>query len=227
MRIGSLLTIFVISRSLTRVFITSRINRRLSRWEGSASRSRSFFSKETFGNPTRDSKSSLLGTSRISSRISRAFPILPSDKEGLEPAEAHLLASLSEGSIGKALEIRDEIREVPRRELFESLVGLPKVSFEKRERGLEALPSQRESLLLILEVMKTLVRDLLITKIVRRDPVLIHGDLRSPMEKLAPTWTIPALLKRIETLHRTALAVRSNANTTLALEAMMLSWAEG
>jgi DNA polymerase III subunit delta' len=149
------------------------------------------------------------------------------DKEGLEPAEAHLLASLSEGSIGKALEIRDEIREVPRRELFESLVGLPKVSFEKKDRLLEALPSQRESLLLILEVMKTLVRDLLITKIVKRDPILIHGDLRSLMEKLASTWTIPALLKRIETLHRTALAVRSNANTTLALEAMMLSWAEG
>jgi DNA polymerase-3 subunit delta' len=149
------------------------------------------------------------------------------DKKGLEPPEAHLLASLSEGSIGKALEIREEIREVPRRELFESLVGLPKVSFEKRERVLEALPSQRESLLLILEVMKTLVRDLLITKIVRRNPVLIHGDLRSPMEKLASTWTLPALLKRIETLHRTALAVRSNANTTLALEAMMLSWAEG
>jgi hypothetical protein len=31
----------------------------------------------------------------------------------------------------------------------------------------------------------------------------------------------------MEILHQTALAIKANANTSLALEAMMLSWAEG
>jgi hypothetical protein len=33
-------------------------------------------------------------------------------------------------------------------------------------------------------------------------------------------------MDRMEVLHQTALAVRANANTKLALEAMMLSWGE-
>jgi len=34
-------------------------------------------------------------------------------------------------------------------------------------------------------------------------------------------------LKRMEILHQTILAIKANANMSLALEAMMLSWAEG
>jgi hypothetical protein len=47
------------------------------------------------------------------------------------------------------------------------------------------------------------------------------------METLAPDWNLSSLLNRLELLHQTILAIRSNANTALALEAMMLSWAEG
>jgi hypothetical protein len=47
------------------------------------------------------------------------------------------------------------------------------------------------------------------------------------MEVLATKWNLSSLLNRMEVLHQTILAIRSNANMTLALEAMMLSWAEG
>jgi hypothetical protein len=40
-------------------------------------------------------------------------------------------------------------------------------------------------------------------------------------------WSLASLLKRMEMIHRTTLAIKANANTGLALEAMMLSWAEG
>ena len=56
---------------------------------------------------------------------------------------------------------------------------------------------------------------------------LIHSDLLQVMESMAMTWSLPSLLKRMETLHQTTLAIKANANTSLALEAMMLSWAEG
>jgi hypothetical protein len=59
---------------------------------------------------------------------------------------------------------------------------------------------------------------------------LIHFDLAQEMEPLSSRLNLPSLLNRIESIHQTILAIsplRGNANTTLALEAMMLSWAEG
>jgi DNA polymerase III gamma/tau subunit len=91
----------------------------------------------------------------------------------------------------------------------------------------ESLPSQRENLLLMLEVAKTLLRDLVIVKTLKKEPKLIHSDLLQVMEPLAANWSLSSLLKRMEVLHRTTVAVRANANTKLALEAMMISWAEG
>ncbi len=146
---------------------------------------------------------------------------------GLNETEAHLLASLSEGSIGKALEIQEEIRQVPREELLKDWVGLKSLSFEKIGRWVESLPSQRENLLLMLEVTKTLLRDLIMVKALRKDPKLIHSDLLQVMKSMATSWSLSSLLKRSEILHQTTLAIRANANTSLALEAMMLAWVEG
>jgi DNA polymerase-3 subunit delta' len=146
---------------------------------------------------------------------------------GCDETEACLLASLSEGSLGKALEIREEIRQIPREELLKDWLGLKSVSSEKMGGWIESLPSQRENLLLMLEVAKTLLRDLVIVKILKKDPKLIHSDLLPVMEPLVVNWSLSSLLRRMEVLHRTAVAVRANANTKLALEAMMISWAEG
>ncbi len=146
---------------------------------------------------------------------------------GLDEAEAHLLASLSEGSPGKALEIRDEIREIPREELLKEWVGLKALSFERIGSWVGTLPSQREDLLLILEVAKTLLRDLVMVKTLKRGTNLIHSDLVQVIEAMAANWSLSSLLKRMETLHQAMIEIRANANTSLALEAMMLSWAEG
>jgi DNA polymerase-3 subunit delta' len=146
---------------------------------------------------------------------------------GFEETEAHLLASLSEGSPGKALEIQEEIRQIPREELLKDWVGLKSISFERIGGWVGSLPSQRENLLLILEVAKTLLRDLVMVKILKKRPMLIHSDLLQVMVPMAMNWSLTSLLKRMEILHQTTLAIRANANMSLALEAMMLSWAEG
>ena len=147
--------------------------------------------------------------------------------KGLDEAEAHLLASLSEGSPGKALEIQEEIRQIPREELLIDWIGLKSLPIERMWSWVESLPSQRENLLLMLEVAKTLLRDLVVVKTLKKEPNLIHSDLLLVMEPMAAKWSLSSLLKRMEILHQTTLAIRSNANTNLALEAMMLSWAEG
>lgn len=149
------------------------------------------------------------------------------ERKGLDEKEAQLLASLSEGSLGKALEIEEEIREMPRKEMLEGWIGLRSLPFEKMETWIEAFPSHRENLLLILEVARTLLRDLVMVKALKKDSKLIHVDLEKEMEAAARNWSLSSLLKRIGILHQTILATRGNANITLALETMMLSWAEG
>jgi DNA polymerase-3 subunit delta' len=149
------------------------------------------------------------------------------ERKGLSKEEAHLLASLSEGSLGRALEIREEIQDVPKEELLKGLVGPKSLSLQRMENWTDSLPTHRENLLLILEVAKTLLRDLIMVKILKDGSRLIHSDLLEEMDRMAKNWDLPSLLKRMDILHQTTLAIRSNANTTLALEAMMLSWAEG
>ena len=146
---------------------------------------------------------------------------------GFDEAEAHLLASLSEGSPGKALEIQEEIRQIPREELLKDWVGLKSLSFERIGSWVGSLPSQRENLILILEVAKTLLRDLVMVKALKKEPKLIHSDLLQGIEAVATDWSLSSLLKRMETLHQTIIEIKANANTSLALEAMMLSWDEG
>jgi DNA polymerase-3 subunit delta' len=158
------------------------------------------------------------------------FPLVSNwliEQKGFNGEEACLLASLSEGSPGKALEIREEIERIPRQELLMSLVGLKSLPFEKKESWAESLSSNRENLILLLEVAKTLLRDLVMMKTLKNKSKLIHSDLAQEIESLATEWHLPSLLNRMEVLHQTTLAIRSNANMPLALEAMMLSWAEG
>ena len=147
--------------------------------------------------------------------------------KGFNEAEAHLLASLSEGSPGKALEIQEEIHQIPREELLKDWIGLKSLSIEKMWSWVESLPSQRENLLLMLEVAKTLLRDLVVVKTMKKEPNLIHADLLPVMKAMAVRWSLSSLLRRMEILHQTTLAIGANANTNLALEAMMLSWVEG
>jgi DNA polymerase-3 subunit delta' len=149
------------------------------------------------------------------------------ENKGLPQAESHLLASLSEGSPGKALEIQEEIRQIPRESLLKDWAGLKSLSYERIGDWVESLPSQRDNLLLILEVTKTLLRDLVMVKTLKKGANLIHPDLGHVMESVAANWSLASLLERLEMIHRTTLAIKANANTGLALEAMMLSWAEG
>lgn len=107
------------------------------------------------------------------------------EQKGMNPDEAHLLSYLSEGSPGKAVQIQEEISQIPREELLKGLVGLKSPPFEKMEGWIKSLPSQREHLLLILEISKTLLRDLILTKTLKQGSKLINSDLSKEMEKIS------------------------------------------
>lgn len=150
------------------------------------------------------------------------------EEKGLSEEEAYLFASLSEGSPGKALEIEDEIRRISREELLVGLVGIKSLSPERMQNWITSLPiKERENLLLVLEVAKTLLRDMVIVKVLKEGSKMIHSDLLRQIKTLSSTWQLSSLLKRMEILHQTIFAIKTNANIELALETMMLSWAEG
>lgn len=149
------------------------------------------------------------------------------EKKKLNENEAYLLALLSDGSPGKALEIKEEIEQIAREDLLKQWVGVKSFTLEEIERLIDSLPSQRQSLLLILEIFKSLLRDLIITKISKDTSEWIHPDLSGTYKVIASQWDFSSLLHRLETLQRTTMAIKMNANTRLALETMMLSWVEG
>ena len=153
------------------------------------------------------------------------------EKKGFNEEEAHLLASLSEGSPGKALQLKEGIDQVQREDLLKGWLGMKTFSFEEIEIWIESMPVEDlESLFLILEVAKTLLRDLVVMKVLGDASKLIHSDLFREMEVLASKHSLPSLMSRLESIHRTILSLIPDPrkpNTKLALEAMMLSWAEG
>jgi DNA polymerase III subunit delta' len=152
------------------------------------------------------------------------------EKRELNKEEAHLLAALSEGSPGKALTLREEILQIPREEILKGWLGARTLSFGEMESWIESLPSHWENLVLILEVVKTLLRDLVVSKVLGNRAKLIHSDLVHEVEALSSGRSLSSLLYQLESIHQTRMALNPEpriVNTTLALEAMMLSWAEG
>jgi DNA polymerase III subunit delta' len=167
-------------------------------------------------------------------RLIRFTPLpLPSVRDwlmknrGMSEADARLLAGLSGGSIGKALEKEEQAGKIPRAELLKDWVGAKAFTLEKMEKWVDILPSQREDLISILGVGIGLLRDLLLAKVMEDGSKSIHSDLVEEITGIKEQWSVLGLLHRMEEVSQTMLAVRSNANATLALEAMMLSWVKG
>ncbi len=152
-------------------------------------------------------------------------------QKGLNDEEAHLLSSLSEGSPGKALQLRDRIHQIKREDLLRGWLGIGAFTFGQMESWVESMPSEDlDALLLTFEVAKTLLRDLAVMKVLGDSTKLIHSDLSREMEALASQHSLSFLLSRLETIHQTRVSLVPDPrkpNTRLALEAMMLSWAEG
>ncbi len=148
-------------------------------------------------------------------------------EKGVSKEEAILLASLSEGSIGRALEISKEIETIPREILLHELIGSKYLTIEDMRNILEVLSQkdEREDLILILEVCKTLLRDIIMVNINGND--LINFDLLNNIRKVSQNWDLKSLIKRIDLIHQTIFAIRNNANTKLALKALMISWNRG
>ncbi len=142
------------------------------------------------------------------------------------PAEAaRMLASSSGGSIGRALEMKDEDYLTLRSQVMDRIFD------ERMKNPLHALSlagsfgQDRKGILERLDILRSCFRDALVCKETSDSAALFNQDripmIRSFAERLSGT----DLLQNIQAVNRAARAIDQNANKSLTLEAMMFKLA--
>jgi DNA polymerase-3 subunit delta' len=141
--------------------------------------------------------------------------------EGCDDEEAHYLASLAGGSLGRAHALRTSpLQEI--RGLVEQVFALPAGRPLPILDLAEQVVRQKETLSLFLETLLAWCRDLTVSKMTPGDALLVHRDrgpaLRRHSERLAPAQ----LLAMYETVKQTMDGLDRYANPRLSLEVMFL-----
>ena len=147
----------------------------------------------------------------------------------VSPADAELVARLSEGSIGRALDFdleRFRLRRETMMNALESLAGRPdhlsllKIGEEMNDA------KHKDDYEFYLEILQTLIHDVWALAHAANEKTLVNVDLRAPLAKIAETADSRRLarwLGEIETLRET-LAV--NVNRKIATDALFMQMAK-
>lgn len=142
--------------------------------------------------------------------------------KGMDQSQAHLIASLSHGSIGYALgpevaslpTTRDRLLEELGRGLQDgsaALVGLA-----------EKLGKDREQLQQHLELLAAWLRDLMVAKASGRREWLVNNDRGEEVARRAAGVTLDAILDGLRAVHAAMDQLTRNANARLSIEALLL-----
>ena len=170
----------------------------------------------------------------ITSRCQRiTFNPLPSERIaevvrsrfGLEREEAHILASLADGSLGKALQTDLDFVHRTRREIIEKIIDLPSYGAEQILGLAEEMVNKNDDLPMLLTMIHTWYRDLLSYKERGSGAQLINIDLSHEIHEAAPGMDIPSLILRMEVIQAALWNLDRNANRQITLEAMLLDLA--
>lgn len=147
------------------------------------------------------------------------------DKAGMDRERAALVAALSDGSLGRALqfgESREFLEEIRPRWLR----GIAEVP-QSDTAGLFALAREvaadRERLDDFFDMALLFLRDAVIIRETGSDRLAKNVDILHEVKKLAAHCKTDAILAAAAAVAETAEAVMANANRKLALETMMLS----
>ncbi len=170
----------------------------------------------------------------ITSRCQRiTFNPLPSERIaevvrsrlGLEREEAHILASLADGSLGNALQTDLDFVHRGRREIIGKIIDLPSYGPEQILGLAEEMAKGNDDLPMLLTMIHTWYRDLLSYKERGNGAQLINIDLSHDIHKAAPGTDTPSLIHRMEVIQGALWNLERNANRQITLEAMLLDLA--
>ena len=143
-----------------------------------------------------------------------------------QPEEIELRSRRSMGQVAHALE-EDLLKTSQDREELIRLISI--VSFKRMDQVFlwtKAKAKQTERIQSILDELTRILRDAALIKIDPEARGVINKDLTEQLKILALQKSTPALLTMFETVQNTKVAIKSNANTQLALENMLIDFCE-
>jgi DNA polymerase-3 subunit delta' len=130
------------------------------------------------------------------------------------------------GQVAHALE-EDLLKTSQDREELIRLISI--VSFKRMDQVFlwtKAKAKQTERIQSILDELTRILRDAALIKIDPEARGVINKDLTEQLKILALQKSTPALLTMFETVQNTKVAIKSNANSQLALENMLIDFCE-
>lgn len=140
----------------------------------------------------------------------------------IDETEAHILASLANGSFKKALGKDRDLYIEGRRDLLKTLTGLSPGSVLPLFDFAEKLAQDKEFLPEILEIFQAFYRDLLLYHYGRSESELVNIDLMSKIHRVASGESTSSLLGKLTALDKTRRQLARNVNRQLAVEVLLM-----
>jgi DNA polymerase III subunit delta' len=172
----------------------------------------------------------LLGTIRSRCHTYRFSPLpleamekLLHDKSSFSQEHQNLLIRLCNGSIGKALQFNLDPYLEKRDELLVLLSHcLPNLSYTKVSRVLTPLSKAKDAFPEYLEILYSLLRDLVLIQLDRESPIVTNQDIASQLYDLAIQVKMPALEEAIHVLDHLESGAKRNINRSLGMDQFVL-----
>ena len=147
------------------------------------------------------------------------------EKKGMSPENAMVVASLSGGSIGRALSIKnDKWAVVHRKRIIDRMEMIFRKSAGQDLYFAESLSRDKKTLAISLEIMKSWLRDLAVFQYC--PDRIVNRDLQSRFAALSDTIDTNRLLDKISAIWQVERAIKGNANSRLAMESLVIKLSE-
>lgn len=139
---------------------------------------------------------------------------------GVEPEAAHVAASLSEGSVAKALEIVSGAALEERTHFIEAVCSLSGNDAGRIFAFSEAFDKQKEKAAGMLEMLQSFLRDVLLR--LGGSPEIVNRDLATLVEQIAAHNSLDEVMGKIGTVSTVQQALQRNVNPRLAMETLVM-----
>lgn len=142
---------------------------------------------------------------------------------GVPAEEAEALARISEGSVGLALDLREQNALETRGQAWAFLEALPLAMPLNYLAGCawQQKNFARPQALLLVKMWQLLLRDLLMCKL-GADGGLYNCDLRGELQARSAAWRLPGLKRALADIQEIYRALENSAGVRMALEALAL-----
>ncbi len=136
--------------------------------------------------------------------------------------EAKTVAELSQGSLGRALEMFDHEVWERRPKIVEDLMDLPYRDVRWTFSTAESLADFGENLSLVFPIMISWYRDLIMWNEQKDVDRLINQDFHEQIRERAALMSRRSLIRRIDAINQTSKALDRNVNRLLVIENLLL-----